>query len=108
MELDHLPASMIVLGGGYVALEQAQLFAHLGTRVTVLVRSCLARREEPEIAAAISDAFAADGIDVIEDVQLTAVRRGDNKVVVATGDGEFGAEQLAFTRDPSKLSCCAA
>jgi mercuric reductase len=58
------------------------------------VRSRLARREEPEIAAAISDAFAADGIDVIEDVQLTAVRRHDNKVVVATGGGEFGAEQL--------------
>jgi mercuric reductase len=94
MELDHLPASMIVLGGGYVALEQAQLFAQLGTRVTVLVRSRLARREEPEIAAAISDAFAADGIDVIEDVQLTAVRRDDNKVVVATGGGEFGAKQL--------------
>jgi mercuric reductase len=94
MELDHLPASMIVLGGGYVALEQAQLFGHLGTRVSVLVRSRLARREEPEIAAAISDAFAADGIEVIEDVQVTAVRREDDKVVVATSGGEFGAERL--------------
>jgi mercuric reductase len=94
MELDHLPASLIVLGGGYVALEQAQLFAHLGTRVRVLVRSRLARREEPEIAAAISDAFAADGIDVIEDVSVTEVRRGDDKVVVATSSGEFGAERL--------------
>jgi mercuric reductase len=94
MELDHLPASLIVLGGGYVALEQAQLFAHLGTRVSVLVRSRLARREEPEIAAAIGDAFAADGIEVIEDVQVTAVRRDDNKVVVATSGGEVGAERL--------------
>jgi mercuric reductase len=94
MELDHLPDSMIVLGGGYVALEQAQLFAHLGTRMTVLVRSRLARREEPEIAAAISDVFAADGIEVIEGVHVTAVRRDESKVVVATGGGEFGAEQL--------------
>ncbi len=94
MELDHLPVTMIVLGGGYVALEQAQLFAHLGTAVTVLVRSTLARREEPEIAAAIRDAFAADGIDVIEGVEVTAVRRGGDQVVVATSGGEFGAEQL--------------
>jgi len=94
MELDHLPASMIVLGGGYVALEQAQLFAHLGTRVTVLVRSRLARREEPEIAAGIREAFAADGIDVIEGVQVSAVRRDGGHVVVMTGGGEFGAEQL--------------
>jgi mercuric reductase len=36
MELDHLPESLLVLGGGYVALELAQLFAHLGTRVTIL------------------------------------------------------------------------
>jgi mercuric reductase len=94
MELDHLPVSMIVLGGGYVALEQAQLFAHPGTAVTVLVRSTLARREEPEIAAAIRDAFAADGIDVIEGVEVTAVRRDGDQVVVATSGGEFGADQL--------------
>ena len=94
MELDHLPTSMIVLGGGYVALEQAQLFAHLGARVTVLGRSRLARREEPEIAAAIRDAFAADGIDVIEGVEVTAVRRDCDQAVVTTSGGEFGAEQL--------------
>ena len=102
MELDHLPASMIVLGGGYVALEQAQLFGHLGTRVTVLVRSRLARGEEPEIAAAISDAFAADGIDVIEDVQLTAVRRDADKVVVATSGGELGADRLLVATDGAR------
>ncbi len=67
MELDRLPASMVVVGGGYVALEQAQLFAHLGTRVTVLVRSRLARGEEPEIAVRIRDAFAAKWIAVIEE-----------------------------------------
>jgi mercuric reductase len=94
MELDQRPASMIVLGGGYVALEQAQLFAHLGTRVTVLVRSRLARREELEIAAAIRDVFAADGIDVIEGAEVTAVRRDGDQVVVATSGREFGAEQL--------------
>jgi mercuric reductase len=50
MALDHLPESLLVIGGGYVALEQAQLFAHLGARVTMLVRSTIARGEEPEIA----------------------------------------------------------
>jgi mercuric reductase len=94
MELEHLPDSMIVLGGGYVALEQAQLFAQLDSSVTVLVRSRLARREEPEIAAAIRAAFAADGIEVIEGVQVTEVRRDGHRVSVMTGGGEFGAEQL--------------
>jgi mercuric reductase len=94
MELDHLPASMIVLGGGYVAMEQAQLFAFLGTQVTMLVRSQLARREEPEIAAGIRDAFVAGGIDVVEGVQLSDVRREDGDVVVVADGSEFRAERL--------------
>jgi mercuric reductase len=94
MELDQLPESMVVLGGGYVALEQAQLFGHLGTRVTVLVRSKLARHEEPEIAAGIRDAFLADGIDVVEELHPTEVRRDGHDVVVAAGDRQFRGEQL--------------
>lgn len=94
MELDHRPASMIVVGGGYVALEQAQLFAHLGTSVTMLVRSQLARREEPEIAAGIRDAFGAEGIAVVEGVEVTRVQSDAGQVVVMTDRGEFGAEEL--------------
>jgi mercuric reductase len=94
MELDHQPESMLVLGGGYVAMEQAQLFAHLGTRITMLVRSQLARREEPEVAAGIRDVFAREGIAVIEHAVPTEVRRdGDGVVVMAEGE-EFRAEQL--------------
>jgi mercuric reductase len=94
MELDHLPKSVLVIGGGYVAIEQAQLFAHLGTRVTVLVRSQLARREEPEIAAGLRDAFARDDIAVIEDTVTTEVRRDGNQVMVLADGREFRAEQL--------------
>lgn len=94
MELDHLPASMVVLGGGYVAMEMAQLFAHLGTQVTMLMRSQLARREEPEVVAGIRDAFLADGIAVVEGTQPAEVRREDGDVVVVAGDREFRAEQL--------------
>ncbi|WP_026533864.1 FAD-dependent oxidoreductase, partial [Arthrobacter sp. H14] len=38
MELTKLPKSMVIIGGGYVGLEQAQLFAHLGTKVTIVGR----------------------------------------------------------------------
>ena len=95
MELDHLPESMLVIGGGYVAMEQAQLFAHLGTRVTMLVRSRLARREEPEIGDGIRDAFTALGIAVVERTELSEVRHdGDQVVLTAAGGTHFSAEQL--------------
>ena len=95
MELDHLPESMLVIGGGYVAMEQAQLFAHLGSRVTMLVRSRLARREEPEIADGIRDAFTAQGIAVVERTEPSEVRPdGDQVVVTAAGGAQFRGERL--------------
>jgi mercuric reductase len=102
MELRELPESMLVLGGGYVAMEQAQLFAHLGTRVTMLVRSRLARREEPEIAEGIRNAFAADGIEILEHTVPTEVGRGGDEIVAVTEDRELRADQLlvATGRDP--------
>jgi mercuric reductase len=102
MELDHLPESMLVIGGGPVALEQAQLFAHLGTRVTILVRSQLARREEPEIAAGIRAAFTAEGITVLEHAAPTEVRLDRGGVVVVAEGRELRAERLlvATGRDP--------
>jgi len=102
MELEQLPESMIVIGGGYVAMEQAQLFSHLGTQVTMLVRSRLARGEEPELAQSIRDAFTEQGIKLYEGIQATGVRR-DGDVTVTAGDREFRAAQLllATGRTPS-------
>ncbi len=94
MAVDRLPASLLVVGGGYVALEQAQLFAHLGSRVTVLVRSSLARGEEPEVADAVRAAFLEDGIDVVEGAAPSAVRRDGDHVVVTAGTREWRADQV--------------
>ena len=44
MEQQDLPTSMVVLGGGYVGLEQAQLWAHLGVDVTLVGRVAPLRR----------------------------------------------------------------
>jgi len=94
MELRELPDSLLVIGGGYVALEQAQLFAHLGTEVTILVRSQLARGEEPEVAAAIRDAFEAEGIAVHEGVLPDEVVRDGDQVLARAGDAEFRAARV--------------
>ncbi|MGY4544352.1 mercuric reductase [Arthrobacter sp. UYNi723] len=100
MELDEVPASMLVLGGGYVALEQAQLFARLGTKVTMLVRSRLASAEEPEAAHALMGVFADEGIRVVPRAAVSSVRidpaSGDAVATVAVSGGqeEFRAARL--------------
>ena len=80
LELDRLPAHLIVLGGGYVGVEFAQAFRRFGSRVTVLeFGTQLLGREDPDVAAAVHAMFEEDGIDVVlgADTQLVEGRSGD-------------------------------
>ena len=100
MELQEVPESMIVLGGGYVALEQAQLFARLGSKVTVLVRSRLLSGEEPEVSKTLLGVFADEGIQVVRRaaVESVATDPATGGVVVAAttraGRQEYTADRL--------------
>ncbi|MEE2033987.1 MULTISPECIES: mercury(II) reductase [Rhodococcus] len=81
MELTEIPESLLVLGGGYVALELAQLFARLGSTVTMLVRSRLASAEEPEVNRVLESVFTEEGITVVRNAQLTTFTQDE-----ATGE----------------------
>ncbi len=92
MEQQDLPGSMVIVGGGYVGLEQAQLWANLGAHVTLVGR--FAPRTEPEVAEVLRGVFADDGIAVVED-QAVAVTKAADGVSVRTEDGqEVGGERL--------------
>lgn len=100
MELSEVPDSLLVLGGGYVALEMAQLFARLGSKVTLLVRSRLASKEEPEVSKALQEIFADEGIRVVRRAIPTRVTRdpGTGQIVAAAevsgGVQEFRADEI--------------
>lgn len=98
MELEALPRSLLVLGAGYVGLEQAQLFAHLGVEVTVVARSRLASSEEPDISAGIEAVFLDDGIAVHTNTVVHAVRTQPDGTVVATVTSGGSARELAAER----------
>lgn len=82
MELHDLPASLVVIGGGYVGVEQAQLFAHLGADVTLIGR--LAPSAEPELAQGLRAVFAGDGITVIEEHAAGVTATGTGVAVKTT------------------------
>jgi pyruvate/2-oxoglutarate dehydrogenase complex dihydrolipoamide dehydrogenase (E3) component len=84
LELDHVPASVIVLGGGIVACELAQYLARIGTQVTVIQRSAHVLREHsPEAGAVIEESFRAEGIDVFTGTQIESIRSIASGVEVA-------------------------
>lgn len=93
MELDEVPETLLILGGGYVALEMAQLFSRLGSRVTMLVRSRLASPEEPETSKALASVFADEGIRVVRRATVDSVERDEtNGSVVASASVAGGKE----------------
>lgn len=58
LRLKRQPKSMIILGGGFIAMEMAHFFGSLGTKVTIVQRSVLLREEDKEIADAFTRVFS--------------------------------------------------
>ncbi|MCR6496514.1 mercury(II) reductase [Thermomonas sp. S9] len=91
---DHIPERLAVIGSSVVAVELAQAFARLGSQVTVLARSTLLFREDPAIGQAITAAFRAEGITVLEHTQASRVDHEDGAFVLATARGDLRADRL--------------
>jgi pyruvate/2-oxoglutarate dehydrogenase complex dihydrolipoamide dehydrogenase (E3) component len=88
LELDTLPEHLVILGGGYIALEFAQMYRRFGAEVTVVQRGPrLAGREDPDVSAAIEDILAREGITVHCDADaITVARDGDGVAVTPRTD----------------------
>jgi mercuric reductase len=99
LALTTLPESMIVIGGSAVGLEIAQLFARLGTRVTVLeAMHTLVPAEDAEVGTDLEGYLRDEGLGVWSGASISRLRRdGTRYTVDATTDGHaetFSAEQL--------------
>lgn len=92
MELPALPEHLLVLGGGYIGCELAQVFRRLGSRVTLVQRAPhLLDREDPEISEAVEGVFRAEGIDLVLGAE------------VARAEARAGAVSLALSPSQSQL-----
>ena len=90
MELASVPKSVLVIGAGYVALEQGQLLSHLGSNVTLMQRGPrLLRDYEPEVSEAMMEALGRDGIEVLTGTHVQRAEKIENgKRLHVTVDGE--------------------
>lgn len=89
--LTHLPARMVVLGGGPIGCELAQVFAQLGSQVNLIERSeRILPREEPDASATLHTALQNDGVQIHTNTELTGLSQDgqDRKVLIKHHDGE--------------------
>jgi pyruvate/2-oxoglutarate dehydrogenase complex dihydrolipoamide dehydrogenase (E3) component len=92
MELDEVPGHLLVLGGGYVGLEFAQMFRRFGSEVTLVQRGPqLLAREDADVAEAVAEIMRDEGIEVLLRTQAQRAEQSDDgniRLTVHTPDGE--------------------
>lgn len=108
-ELKELPESMVIIGGGYIALELGQMFHRFGTRLTILERNqVILPNYEPEVSEALTFALREEGLQIVTGAQVVRVSNKSSKeieVVANLGGKEqpFKAQKLlvATGREPN-------
>ena len=87
-EIESLPESLMVIGGGYIGCELAQMFSRAGVSVTILYRSRLLPEGEPEISEALAGYFEDEGITVQRVDGYDSIRSlGKDVALTVTIDG---------------------
>jgi mercuric reductase len=88
-DLEEQPKSMIVLGGGYIALEIAQAYHRLGTKVTLLQRSAqVLSKQTAEVAEELTSHLRNEGLEIYTGLNFIEVSENNEKIsVVAEHEG---------------------
>ena len=95
-DLTERPAHLLILGGGPIGLEMADAFQGLGSQVTVVQRSTIGGREDPELVAGLREALLHRGVTLIEGAELASVEPGPT-LVLADGRRIAGSHVLVAT-----------
>ncbi|CAN5660881.1 mercury(II) reductase [soil metagenome] len=97
MELKDCPKSLLIVGGGYIALELGQMFKRFGADVTIIERNkqLLAHGYEPEAGRVIGKIFAEEGINIVTDAEVMSVRTENGNIVATAQIGESSREFTA-------------
>ena len=91
---DTIPPRLAVIGSSALAVELAQAFARLGSRVTILARHTLLFREDPAVGEALAFAFRDEGIVVLNHTEASQVAYAGGEFVLTTHAGEVRADKL--------------
>jgi pyruvate/2-oxoglutarate dehydrogenase complex dihydrolipoamide dehydrogenase (E3) component len=98
--LDSLPKSMIILGAGPIAIEMAQSFCRLGTKVMVIQRSGqILSKEDKDMADQVMNVLSSEGVEFHMNAKVVSTKDSgtEREVVIKNGQGEtrrLKAEQI--------------
>jgi mercuric reductase len=93
LELEHVPEALLVVGGGPVGLEFAQIFARFGSRVTIVNHGAqIAARADADAAAELHAALEEEGVEIVLDSGVESFARAGDRI-----DAVLDGRKLSFT-----------
>lgn len=96
LELEVLPRRLVIVGGGYIGLEFASIFAGFGAEVTILeAGNTFIPREDRDIAEAVKQTLEKKGIKIYLNAAVQAVEHAAGRATVVYRKGESGEKQMA-------------
>lgn len=104
MNLKSQPSHLVIVGGGYIALEFASMFANFGTQVTVLERgNDIMTKEDKDIVAEVKKDLADKNVNIVLNVDTKKFEDTDKGTVVHTSNGKYAADAvlIATGRKPN-------
>jgi len=101
LELTELPRSLLVIGGGYIGCELAQMFSRMGVAVTLVTRSKLLPQTEPEISDALTGYLSDEGVTVCGGLSYRRIEKSADRIdLTIEKDGQvetLSSEQVLIT-----------
>lgn len=95
LDLEQVPEHLLVMGGGYIGLEFAQMFRRFGSDVTLIQRGPqLLAREDEDVANEVAEILREDGVTVQLETEVTAVAQDDRGGISLTLKGREGERRL--------------
>ncbi len=89
LDMKEIPKHLVVVGGGFIAVEFACIFRNLGSEVTEIVRGDnILRGFDPDVRSSLADEMKKQGMTLKPNTNVTSIEKGDNGLVVVTDVGE--------------------
>ncbi|MEO5910028.1 MAG: mercuric reductase [Pelobium sp.] len=89
LDLEEIPKHLVIVGGGYIALEFGQMMSRFGSKVTILEKSkTLLPHEDEDVCTSISDVFKQEGIEIHTNADVIRVEGKKEKTVTAEINGK--------------------
>ena len=103
LNLTELPEHLVIVGGGYIGCEFAQIFRRFGSEVTIFAGGRLAGREDEDISSLVADILTAEGIRIVSGRTSSVASHPDGVAVSAGDETVVGSHVLVATGRTSNV-----